>query len=330
MITVTHFLRAPGPHNFSIERLYEDVRRHLPGDITVTVATNRFASRGVIARLRDAWAARRRQGQVNHVTGDTHYLAFWLDRRRTVLTIHDCTLLETATGLRRRALWFLWYWLPARRCARIVTISEAARRQLLTHIACPPGKVVVIPNCVSAEFAPFPAPPLPDRPRLLVVGTTENKNLDRIAMAIEGLACRLVIVGPLSPVQRDMLADHAIEWENSAGLSRPALLELYRQCDLLLFPSTHEGFGMPIVEANAVGRPVIAGNVDSMPEVAGDAACLVDPYDPADIRRGINRVLNDEGYRARLIEQGFANARRFSCDRIAARYAELYREIAAA
>lgn len=330
MIAVTHFLRAPGPHNFSIERLHEDVRRHLPGDIAVTVATNRFPSRGVIARLRDAWAARRRQGQVNHVTGDTHYLACFLDRRRTVLTIHDCTLLETATGLRRLALWFLWYWLPAKRCARIVTISEASRRQLLTHIACPPGKIVVIPNCVSAEFAPLPAAALPARPRLLVVGTTANKNLDRIALAVAGLACRLVIVGPLSPSQRELLADHAVDWENHVGLSRQELLEQYRQCDLLLFPSLHEGFGMPIVEANAVGRPVIAGNVEAMPEVAGDAACLVDPHDPADIRRGLDRVLNDDAYRAELVAKGFANARRFSCDRVAARYAGLYREIAGA
>jgi glycosyltransferase involved in cell wall biosynthesis len=328
MISVTQFQRRPGSGNFSIERLYQDVRAHLPADVAVRVETNRFPSTGLIGRLRDALAARRRQGEVNHVTGDVHYLTFFLDRRRTALTIHDCVMLERTTGLKRFAIWLLWYWLPEKRSARLVAISEATKRQLLGYLRCDPGKIVVIHNCVSSEFAPAPKAFDAACPRLLVIGTKANKNLDRIAEAVAGMACRLAIVGPLTDRQRALLAGAAIDYENHVGLSREALVEQYRLCDMLLFPSTYEGFGLPLVEAQAVGRPVVTSNVWSMPEVAGGAAELVDPFDVASIRAGVQRVIADEPRRRDLVQRGFANAARFSAAAVAERYAALYREIA--
>jgi glycosyltransferase involved in cell wall biosynthesis len=106
------------------------------------------------------------------------------------------------------------------------------------------------------------------------------------------------------------------------------ILAAYQRCDLVLFASTHEGFGLPILEAQAVGRPVVTGNCSSMPGVAGDAACLVDPFDSQSIRAGVEQVVFNETYRTRLISRGFENAQRFSATRIAAEYARLYREIA--
>ena len=84
---------------------------------------------------------------------------------------------------------------------------------------------------------------------------------------------------------------------------------------------------MPIIEAQAVGRPVLTSNVCSMPEAAGGAACLVDPFDVADIRRGILRLLNEPDYVDELVERGFKNAARYSPERIAKQYAAVYRKI---
>jgi glycosyltransferase involved in cell wall biosynthesis len=131
----------------------------------------------------------------------------------------------------------------------------------------------------------------------------------------------------MSEAQQTAVARHGIRVENHVALSRAELLEQYRRCDLLLFASTYEGFGLPIVEAQAVGRPVVAGEVWSMPEVAGGAACLVDPFDAGSIRAGVRRVISDATYRDRLIELGFVNARRFRAQAIAEQYAMLYREI---
>jgi glycosyltransferase involved in cell wall biosynthesis len=97
---------------------------------------------------------------------------------------------------------------------------------------------------------------------------------------------------------------------------------------MVLFASTYEGFGLPIIEAQATGRPVVTSRVTAMPEVAGDGACLVDPYDVASIRSGVLRVLGDRGYRDSLVHRGFENVRRFEPGRIAAQYARLYEEVA--
>ena len=87
---------------------------------------------------------------------------------------------------------------------------------------------------------------------------------------------------------------------------------------------------MPIVEAQAIGRPVVTSNCSAMPEAAGGGACLVDPFDPASIRSGVERVINEAAYRDELVKRGFANAQRFSITKISSDYAAIYREVAAA
>ena len=129
--------------------------------------------------------------------------------------------------------------------------------------------------------------------------------------------------------QRAIFARHRVTLIELGDVDNAGIMAAYRRCDLVLFASTHEGFGLPILEAQATGRPVITSNCSSMPEVAGDAACLVDPFDVAAIRAGLERVIRDASFRTELLRRGYINVRRFSAQRIAAQFAELYREIAA-
>ena len=328
VIRVTQFMRRSVPGgSYSVERLYEDVRSHLPSDILVHVKGSRYYSLGLWRRLYDAVTASRHQGDVNHVTGDIHFLTYFLAKRRTLLTVLDCEALGRLRGLQRWILWLFWFWLPEKRCSAIVVISSATKCQLLKHLRCNPDKVRVIHCNVSAEFQALPKSFNTARPRLLQIGTKPNKNIERVAEALEGLDCELTVIGQVSDSQRAALARHAVRFENRVGLSREELLREYQRCDLLIFASTYEGFGLPIVEANAVGRPVVTGNLLSMPEVAGDAACLVDPFDVGSIRAGIRRVIEDAEYRDRLVARGFANCERFQVDVITSQYADLYREI---
>ena len=327
-LRIVHFMRRPRPGIFSMERLYEDVRAALPNGVHACVWVCRYASTGILNRWRDAWAARKEQGDVNHVTGDTHYLTYFLDRHRTILTIHDLVSIERSRGLKKLALWFFWYWLPVARSRCVVTISEAIRQALLRSVRCDPNKVIVVHNPVSDEFRPIPKQFDSVCPRILHIGTTPNKNLPRVAEALEGIDCMLVVIGILPEDQAQVLERHGIRHENRFNLSRQELLEEYARADVLMFASTYEGFGLPIIEANAVGRPVVTSNLPPMPEVAGEAACLVDPHDVSSIREGLLRIMQDAAYRETLIERGFANASRFRSSVVASRYMEVYRAVA--
>ena len=110
-------------------------------------------------------------------------------------------------------------------------------------------------------------------------------------------------------------------------LSDDEMLDQYHQCDILSLISTLEGFGMPIVEANAVGRPVITSNTTSMPEIAGDAAMLVDPFDISSIREGFLKIIENSQLREELVQNGLQNHLRFQPKQLATEYAQLYYQL---
>ena len=330
MIEVVHFQRRPGPRAFSIERLFDDLRAALPPDVRVRKHVVSHASEGLWRRLAAVLDAGRHRGPVNHITGDVHFLTFGLPGHNTILTIHDCGILHRSRGLKHWLFKQFWFTLPMSRSRVVTAISEATRRELIGLQAVPVGKIRVIYDCVSPLFIPAPAAFNGVRPTILLLGTAPNKNLERIAIALEGIPCVVELIGQPTSQQRQLFIQRGLQLIELGDVQNAEIIQAYRRCDLVLFASTHEGFGLPILEAQATGRPVVTGNCSSMPEVAGDAACLVDPFDPVAIRSGIERVIRDEIYRGQLLLRGFENVRRFSTTQIAAEYAKLYREVALA
>jgi len=326
-IRLTFFQRRPQHASFSIERLFADVRRSLSEDIDAKVAVSRFPSRGLWRRVYNAIEAVFRQGDVNHITGDVHFLALLLRKRRTLLTICDLVSVHRLRGLRRAVFFFFWYWLPVRRVALISVISESTKEDLLQHVNVEPGKVRVIYCPVSDDFKPAPKKFNAAKPVILQFNTGKHKNLERVAEAVKGVPCSLRIVGRLDDEQTAALQRSGVEYSVVSNISNDDVVEEYRGCDVLVLASTFEGFGLPIVEAQATGRPVVTSNILSMPEVAGDAACLVDPFDTSSIRQGVLKVIGDSSYREELIQRGLENVKRFRAEKIAAQYAELYREL---
>jgi len=327
-LKVVYFHRKWHEDCFSVEKLFDTVRGVLPPGIEPIVAVSRFQSRGLFRRAYNIVEAVFRQGDVNHITGDVHFLSYLIRRGKTVLTILDCGFAQKKRGgLKRQLLRFFWYVLPVRRVAFVTVISEATGEELKKWVTIPSGKVRVIPCCIPNTFTYSEKMFNAGKPRILQVGTTENKNLIRVARALDGIPCHLDIVGKLTDEQKQVLSECGIEYSNSWGLPETELIRKYQECDMVVFVSTFEGFGLPILEGNAVGRPVVTSNISSMPEVAGEAACLVDPFDEADIRDGVLKVIHESSYRQELVAKGLINVKRFRPEEIAMQYAELYEEI---
>jgi len=169
-----------------------------------------------------------------------------------------------------------------------------------------------------------------EKPVLLQVGIKANKNFIRVIKAIKGISCVVKIVGKPTGEMVHLLEKSGIEFSWKAELTQPEIIQQYVECDIVVFASLYEGFGVPIIEANAIERPVITSNCSSMPEVAGGSACLVDPLDITSIRNGILRVIGDDKYRESLIEAGRANRKRFEVKTITDQYIRLYEEVYAA
>ena len=324
---VTFYNRRPMATNFSVERVFLDIHTALPPDIQPRVVVARFESRGFLKRLYNTLAVLPFQGEVNHVTGDVHYLTYLLRKERTLLTILDCVLLHRLTGWQKQLIFFLWYWLPEKRCTLISVISESTRRELLTYLPQAQDKIRVVHCPVSKDFRFQPKAFNASRPVLLQIGTGTNKNLLRVAEALNGIQCHLRIIGRLTPEQETVLQNNAIDYSAVANISDSQIIEEYCNTDMVVFASTYEGFGLPIIEAQATGRAVVTSDLLSMPEVAGAGVCLVDPFDINSIRTGIRMVIEDAAYREQLIAEGLQNVTRFQPEVIAQQYVALYHEL---
>ena len=317
------FRKRPG--TFSIERVFDSVISALPSDIAarrlqVPRETNSFAD--TLPNIR--WA-RKNCGDLVHVTGDINYCAIGLDGRKVVLTIHDLCLLQNYTGWRRWLHRKLWFDMTLSRCAAVTCISRHTRDELFSQTNWK-GDAVVIYNPVGDGFAYNEHEFDSLAPRILHFNVTSNKNLRGTIAALKGLRCHLRIIGRPTDEQLALLTENTIDYSWAENLSAEQIVHEYDQCDILCFPSTSEGFGMPIVEAQKVGRAVLTSDRPPMTEVAGDGgACFVNPDDVASIRRGLEQIIHDDAFRHDIIARGAENAKRFSPAAIAEQYAQLYR-----
>jgi len=290
-------------------------------------------SQGLRNRLRIILQTRDINTDILHITGDIHFAALaWPKWRRNrpqvVLTIHDIGFIHDHTGWKRWLMKKVWITWPLRCVDQLVTVSEATKEDVLKEATWfDPSKITVIPTVVPQHFKPRNIEPTNPKPIALHIGVAENKNLRRHAEALRGLDVHLRIIGEPSDADHRILRQLGIEYSTQSKLTDAEMQEAYATSDFLLFASTLEGFGMPILEAQMVGLPVITSNIEPMNEVAGDGAELCDPLDSNALRGCIERVTSNAQLRKRLIQKGTANCRRFSPEESARMMNQLYKEM---
>jgi glycosyltransferase involved in cell wall biosynthesis len=268
----------------------------------------------------------------------------------SVVTIHDVIHL-TAREFRGlpRLYARLMIGRAVRAAARVITVSHASEREILRQFPRLHPRIEVIPNGVEEIFHPRPVADTVafvkeafdiKGPYLLFVGNPKgHKNIGLLLEGFVKLARRypalhLLLVGG-DERQRRALAKRTRQLgigkraRVAAPVGREALATLYAGAAAFVFPSRHEGFGLPPLEAMACGTPVASSSSPSLPEVLGPAAAYFSPEDSDSLVEAICRLLDDSALRERFIHLGIERARLFSWDDAARRTLAVYREVLA-
>ena len=327
MPLIQFIFRKTNPLFFSIEKVFDSLRDGFRDQVSVEEQYVPYYSSSVRDILRNMRFVGKTKADIYHVTGDIHYAVMALPAGKTILTIHDSVFLRETRGFKK--LFFKWIFLklPVRKSRYVTTISEKSKQEIIRYTKCDPAKVFVIPNPVNRHIYFSKKEFNAENPRLLFIGSTPNKNLDRIIHALAGIPCTLEIVGQIPEDHLLLLKKNNIQFNQCAGLSEAEMADKYAAVDIILFPSLYEGFGLPILEGQKAGRVVLTSNIPPMTEVAGGGACLVDPYDELSIRNGLLRIINDDRFRDQLVQKGFENISQYEVQKIADQYLDLYNRI---
>ena len=317
--------RKPRPYgNFSIENYFQTIGEQFAKKISVSHWEAPFFSKGILPRIFSMQAVRGlNKADIYHITGDTHFLIWGVRRdKKKVLTIHDLGFLRDSKGIKQRILKYFWLTGPMKKADAVTTVSVATKNDILRFFPKYRKKIHVIPTVIDPRFVPVEKAFNTERPTILLLGSAPNKNLKRVLKATKGLNVHLSIVAKLDAEEKALLAGQS--YEVASSISFESLLEKYQQTDIVMLCSTLEGFGMPIIEAQATGRVVLTSNCSSMPDVAGKGALLVDPFSIKSMREGLEKLISDSKLRDTLINEGFENVKRFEVETISAMYFEVY------
>jgi glycosyltransferase involved in cell wall biosynthesis len=328
VLRIVHYQRRRrGAANYSLEFIFEDLRRRVSERLRIESVVAPFVSQGFFPRLIIILHAWWHQGDITHITGDITFAAILLTPRKTIVTVLDCGILHRKLGIERWLIKKIWFDWPMARCRWITTISQSAASDIAEQCNVDIKKIKVIPVAISESFR-FSRKAFNGKcPRILQVGTAPNKNIARVIQALQVIPCTFVIIGRLSDELKEQLQKTGIDYENYHSLSQEEVVREYELADIVCFASTYEGFGMPILEAQATGRAVVTSDRFSMPEVAGNGALLVNPESIPSIRDGILQVIQNESLRNELIENGVKNIQRFRGDVIALQFEDIYRSM---
>lgn len=254
---------------------------------------------------------------------------------KTVVTVHDLgsEYLPSMHQLKQRLYLSFMQKHQLQTATKIIAVSNHTKVDLIKRVGVDPEKIQVIYEGFDKTLF---KPSTNDQPKnyFLFVGTVQpRKNLERLIQAFsrQSSVVSLIIAG-----SKGWLSDEIYELPKKLGIEDRVkflgyvpdkdLPALYSGAIAFTFPSLFEGFGLPILEAQACGCPVLTSNVSSMPEIAGKKAIYVDPYDVDDIVKGMNR-LQAIGYRQQLIKAGFENVSRFSWEKCAVETLEVLEKV---
>ena len=212
MPLVQLIFRKTNPLFFSIEKVFASLMDGFQKKVSIEEQYVPYYSSSIRDILRNMRFAGKTRADIYHVTGDIHYAVLALPAGKTILTIHDSVFIRETRGLKK--LFFKWIFLklPVRKCRFVTTISEKSKQEIIRYTECDPSKVIVIPNPVNRHIYFRKKEFNAENPSLLFIGSTPNKNLDRIINALTGIPCTLEIVGQIPEDHLSLLKKNNIQF----------------------------------------------------------------------------------------------------------------------
>lgn len=326
---INYIFRSKEYNAFSIENVFKNISNELEKNNAIEMSYAPIWKYSLKMFIKNSLFAAKQKGDILHITGDIHYACLLMPRRKTILTVHDIRAIEFLKDnkLKLNLYKLLWVIIPSLKCKYITTISEKSKNEFCNLAPWARNKMIVIPNPIDPKYEYTFKKFCTDKPRLLMIGTKENKNHLRMLEAIKDIDCIVDIVGKLPDDEENYLIKNGICFENSIAISDEDLRKKYYESDIVMFASTYEGFGVPIIEAQAIGRIVITSNLEPMNVVAGDGAVLVDPYDIDSIKESVVKVISNEEFRDEIISKGLENSKKYTVESVSSKYMELYNKI---
>lgn len=332
---VLFVLRKSHQGNFSIENIYNGLYSFLKGENGERFRYGRLQlSRtfDFLTFINCFITSFFSQKKIVHITGGCDYMVMAFPGMIRVWTVHDTFRYREMRGIRGRLFDWLFYRLPVRFSHSIICVSNATKESLEKYFPEASTKIVVVHNPLPiANIPPVREARISKRERtlkILQIGAKPLKNYERLIMATIHLNVQYTFVQPDNPRIRKLIQQHKLQERARVAnnLSRDAFLSLYETHDVLFFASEREGFGLPIIEAQAYGLPVITSNIAPMNSI-GKNCILVDPFDTESIALGFEK-LYDPAIVRMSIKKGYENYEEFKMEHVSRNYQSLYEDLA--
>lgn len=267
----------------------------------------------------------------------------------SVISIMDLSYIHYPEMFKQSDLYQLKNWTDysVRKAAKIITISNSSKNDIINYYKVDSDKVVVVYPGIKMESSKFKIQSSKfltesygvEKKYILFVGTLQpRKNISKLIEAFSNLKNKdldLVIVG-----KKGWLYEEILEAPDKFGVEKSVkfldyvsdedLPSLYKNAICLVFPSLYEGFGLPVLEAMKHGCPVLASNVSSLPEAGGEAAIYFNPENVSDITEKIETVLKDDVLREKMRGKGFEQVKKFSWEKAAKETLDVLKQVAEA
>lgn len=262
---------------------------------------------------------------IAHITGDINYVAFLFLNSKKVLSIHDVGHLMSLRGIKKYIYKKIWFDLPIIFSKKVIFSSNSTVINAKSHNVSTKDALVMPLTSLNLFFDIGHNKKFSSSQRLLHVGTQENKNLIGSIKIASKLNQSLTVIGAPSLKEEKFAKDLNVRLLTYTNINKDELLSIYKQHTVLIFPSFHEGFGLPIIEAQAAGLLVITSNLAPMNEVAGvNSSILVDPFRLDKSIDSILSIINDEKRFKSLLKRGYKNALNYDSLRVSQKYINLY------